>query len=132
MRVSWYGGTPPYFLTAAGPALYAATVLVRFPSKAMRSSLMYLIPPSMFSMGSNGSLTRRRFDVNGISCITPLAPLEETALRCPFDSALMMAWTSAGGRSFAREKRSTYPVIQLAPGIADACVRGAAFGPSRR
>src|SRR5512140_4012475 len=132
MRVSWYGGTPPYFLTAAGPALYAATVLVRFPSKVTSSSLMYLLPPSMFSMGSNGSLTRRRFDVNGINCITPLAPLEETALRCPFDSALMMAWTSAGGRSFARENRSTYPCIQRSPGSEDVGALGAAFGPSRR
>jgi len=46
------GGSPgregrrPYFLTAAGPALYAAIVLMRFPSKETRSSLMYRIPPS--------------------------------------------------------------------------------------
>ena len=50
----------------------------------------------MFSFGSNGLWTPRRRAVAGISCMSPRAPLRDTAVGTPFDSARMTAAMRAG------------------------------------
>src|SRR6202167_5162364 len=66
--------------------------------------------PSVLLTGSNGSSTRKRLAVAGISCIRPCAPLGETAPESPPDSTLAIAASRSGSMLYssaaARNKRS--------------------------
>src|ERR1017187_10367685 len=87
---------PPAWSTAAGPALYAPRACPRSPLYLSNSCLRYLAPASMFSFGSNGSFTPNSAAVSGMSCISPLAPLGETAHGWKRDSCSMTACSSFG------------------------------------
>jgi hypothetical protein len=66
--VSANGGTPPYFWTFPGPALYAASALRGSPPNASSCCLRYFAPPSRFCAGLRGS-TPKPAAVAGMSCV---------------------------------------------------------------
>src|SRR5580692_12970865 len=63
----------------------------------MGSSRSRRVPASMFCSVSCGSASRA-LAVEGINCITPMAPLGDSALCFIADSALATLATKAGGR----------------------------------
>src|SRR5580704_7513462 len=60
------------------------------------SCLRWRTPASTFCCGSKGLVTFSCRAVCGISCISPIAPLRDTALGLKFDSTLMTARTRLG------------------------------------
>src|SRR6476661_8389207 len=57
------------------------------------SRLRWRTPASTFCSGSNGLATFSCRAVCGINCMSPIAPVRETALGLKFDSTLMTART---------------------------------------
>src|ERR1700730_266281 len=57
--VSWYGGIPPYFCTAPGPALYAARARLSLPLNCFNRLPRKCAPPSRLWAGSKASVTPR-------------------------------------------------------------------------
>ena len=53
---------------------------MRFPSYFLINQERYFVPAVMFSVGFHGSETPRSWAVPGMSCIRPIAPLEDLAM----------------------------------------------------
>ncbi|OGP60015.1 MAG: hypothetical protein A2V65_03235 [Deltaproteobacteria bacterium RBG_13_49_15] len=51
-----------------------------------------LTPAKIFSLGLNGSFSRSAWKLSGMICMSPLAPLFDTAQGLKFDSAFMIAF----------------------------------------
>jgi hypothetical protein len=58
---------------------------------------------AMFSQGSKRFATPRAAAVSGISCMSPPAPLGETAVGSKADSVRITDWTSAALTPYCRE-----------------------------
>src|SRR5207248_4049807 len=77
-------------------SLYAASAVGTLPLKFSSSCFKWRTPPSMFCCGSYGSATLSWRAVEGINCISPTAPLRETACGLKFDSTFTTARTRLG------------------------------------
>ena len=91
----------PARMTAFSPALYAARARCLSPLNIVSSSLRYLTPPWMVSVGSMMFWTPKRLAVSGMSCISPRAPARDTADGLKPDSAVITAWTAVHGTAHA-------------------------------
>ena len=78
-------------------------LLQTLPSYLSSNCDKYFVPPIIFCSGSKASLTPKDFAVDGINCITPWAPQQDTALALKLDSALHTAFMREAGTLYFSE-----------------------------
>ena len=78
-------------MTAPLPALYAARASLTSPLNFFKCAAISFAPPIIFCSASYGFVTPSSFAVDGINCITPIAPALETSFGLKFDSAFATA-----------------------------------------
>src|ERR1700690_1525452 len=79
------------------PAMYAAATRRTSPWNNLSRWHKYATPPRTFCAISKRFVTPNVAAVAGMSCMSPAAPLLETARGCQPDSTSMIEWTSSRG-----------------------------------